>query len=72
VTAVYVYLDPIKPAYFELYEVPDRFFIERPHSTWRENLKLIKELPNINPAYTFDEFKDRLGKSNTIRDAMLL
>lgn len=71
-TAVYVYLDPIKPDFFEMYEVTDRFFIERPPSTWRDNLRLIKVLPNRNPTYTFDEFKDRLEKSNTIRDAMLL
>ena len=55
-----------------MYEATDRFFIERPPSTWRENLKLIKTLANKNPTYTFDEFKDRLEKSNTIRDAMLL
>lgn len=69
-TPVYVYLDPKTPDSFLMYEVDDRFFIDRPDSTPREKLRLLKVVPNMNPAYDYDDFKNRMGRSMLIRESM--
>jgi hypothetical protein len=56
--------------YLEMYEVSDRFYIERTHIQQRENLKLREVLPNRNQSYTFEEFKRRMENSSTIRKTM--
>jgi len=53
--------------YMEMYEVSDRFFIERTHIQQRDNLKLLEVLPTSNRSYTFEEFKRRLENSSEIR-----
>lgn len=65
--AVCVHLNPIHPERFEIYEVTDQFFIEKNHATKHDSLKLLTVLPNDNHSYTFEEFKERMRKANTIR-----
>lgn len=68
--AAYIYLDRTDPKFFELYEVDDQFFVERTRATRHDTLKLLSVVPNENPSYTFDEFRDRMSNSRSIRKAM--
>lgn len=69
-TTVYVYTDPDEPGSIEMYEVNDRFFIDRPNPMSRQDLTLLKVIPNKNQSYTYDDFKNRLERSDLFRGSL--
>ncbi len=56
--------------FLEMYEVNDRFYLERSKNRQSDNLKLLEVLPNHKQSYTFEEFRQRLENSSVIRNNM--
>lgn len=67
---VCVYTKRDDDQFLEMYEVNDRFYLERNKNRQPDNLKLLEVLPNRKQSYNIEEFKQRLGNSSVIRNNM--